>query len=164
MKTLDTRDLYKRKCELEELRDAVESASESLEDAREALAAFDPDRPDVAPDDEEWSESRRELEEAVENAEAELEAAEKDFTGDDEEELAELETLENEIFDFMHGETLIPEDDFEDYARQFAEDTGAIDESARWPCTCIDWSQAADELRQDYSEFTYQGTTYLCRA
>lgn len=33
-----------------------------------------------------------------------------------------------------------------------ADQLGAIDNSARWPQTCIDWEQAAKELRYDYSE------------
>ena len=108
MKTLDTRDLYKRKCELESLRDAVTTAREELE---------------------------------------------------------ELETLENEISDFKHGETMIPENDFEDYARQFAEDIGAMEGVGdKWPCTCIDWERAARELAMDYSTVEYQGDTYLVRS
>jgi DNA repair exonuclease SbcCD ATPase subunit len=164
MKTLDTRDLYARKCELESLRDALNEALEKQAEAQSELDAFDPERPDVAPDDEAWHEQKEELEEALADAESEVESA-KVYFGDDEiEELEELETLENEISDFRHGETMIPESDFEDYARQFAEDIGAITDDAGWPCTCIDWERAADELRMDYSEVEYQGTTYLARA
>ena len=39
----------------------------------------------------------------------------------------------------------------EDYAQQLAEDTGAIDEDARWPHNCIDWERAARELSYDYT-------------
>lgn len=38
MNTIDTRDLYTRKRELEELRDAVNSAKEELEEAKTALS------------------------------------------------------------------------------------------------------------------------------
>jgi len=81
-------------------------------------------------------------------------------------ELAELDTLESEVTDWQYGASLIPEDEFEEHARQLAEDIGAIDEGNRpdrWPFTCIDWSQAADELQSDYSEVTYQGVTYYYR-
>lgn len=165
MKIIDTRELYKRKCELESYRDDLTTANTSLAEAEKALAAFDPDRPDVAPDDEAWYEEKDKLEEAVADAQGEVEAAEAYFGLPEEEELAELETLENEVSEFMHGETLISEDYFEDYAREMAEDIhGRSIRDAKWPFTCIDWSEAADELRQDYSETEYQGTTYLFRS
>ena len=164
MKTLDTRDLYERKQELESLRDALNEALAKQAEAQSTLADFDPDRPDVAPDDEARHERKAELESALTDAESEVESA-KVYFGDEEiEELEELETLENEISEFRHGETMVPESDFEDYARQLAEDIGAISDDARWPCTCIDWERAADELRMDYSEVEYQGTTYLVRS
>ena len=165
MKTLDTRDLYARKCELESLREAVNEALEKQAEAQSALNEFDPDRPDAAPDDEAWHEQKEELEEALADAESEVESAKVDVGDEELEELEELETLENEISDFRHGETMIPESDFEDYARQFAEDIhGRAIRDASWPFTCIDWTEAADELRMDYSEVEYQGTTYLVRA
>lgn len=65
--------------------------------------------------------------------------------------------------DWLHGATLIHEDDFEDYAREFAEDIGAVDHSQGWPGSCIDWEQAANELRQDYTEIEWCGEAYLVR-
>lgn len=59
--------------------------------------------------------------------------------------------------------TLIAESDFEDYAQELAEDIGAISPDASWPNNCIDWTKAANELRQDYSEVDYDGMTYLYR-
>jgi hypothetical protein len=154
MKTLDTRDLYKRKCELEELRDAVTTAREELDqiatskpDEDEGLAAF-----------EAWEKEK-------EDAESNLESADADFGDDEKTELDELETLENEISEFMHGETMILENDFEDYAREMAEDThGKAVREATWPFTCIDWEQAARELAMDYSTVEYQGESYYVRS
>lgn len=142
MKTIDTRDLYKRKCELEDLRDA-------LQDARDELKAYQEDND---------GETSDELEKAVDDAENQF--------GDDEaDELRELENLESEISDFMRGETLIPVDDFEEYAQQLAEELGDYDSrNAKWPLTCIDWKQAAADLAQDYIEVSYQGTDYYVRA
>ena len=59
---------------------------------------------------------------------------------------------------------MILEDDFEDYARQLADDLGAIPDENRWPCTCIDWERAARELAMDYTSVEYQGDTYLVRS
>jgi hypothetical protein len=165
MKALDTRDLYKRKCELESLRDAVTTAETELDEAVKELAAFDPDRPDVAPDDEQWYEKKEELETAVTDAESNLEVAEFDFGDDEKAELDELETLENEISEFMHGETMILEDDFEDYVREMAEDIhGKAVREATWPFNCIDWAEAAEQLQQDYSTVEYQGKSYYVRS
>ena len=63
-----------------------------------------------------------------------------------------------------YGVTLIPVEDFEDYARELAEDIGAIDRNASWPLGCIDWAQAAAELTSDYSLVVFDGTDYYYRA
>lgn len=150
MKTIDTRDLYTRKCELEDLRDAVTAAREELKDAEKAFeSANEEDAPDA--------------ESAVDEASQNLRDAEADYGPDEQEELAELEELESEIGNLRNGETLILERDFEDYARELAEDiTGCCETS--WPFNCIDWEQAAEELAMDYTSVTYQGDEYLIRA
>jgi len=146
---IDTRDLYARKGELEDLRDALTAAREELESHLST-------KPDEG-EENDWEETKESLEEDLENAE--------DAFGEDEQaELAELEELESEISDFQFGETMIPEHAFEDYARQFAEDIGAIPDDASWPCTCIDWEQAARELAMDYTTVAYQGEDYLVRS
>jgi hypothetical protein len=66
--------------------------------------------------------------------------------------------------DWAHGEGLIRESYFKDYAQEMAEDMGAIDRNAQWPLNFIDWDAAADALRQDYMEVDYDGVTYLMRA
>jgi antirestriction protein len=73
---------------------------------------------------------------------------------------AEPDTLR--WYDTNNGPEFIAEDDFEDYAREMAEDMDGI-ETSRWPYTCIDWEKAADELRQDYTTITYDGEDYLTR-
>lgn len=148
MRTLDTRDLYTRKCKLEELRQAVEDAQEALD---ELTAEGDPQEVEDY-----WGRH--------EQLTLFLDSAIFDYGDEEKEELAELEDLESEISDFRHGEDMIPESDFEDYARQFAEDCCGMEDDVRWPFNCIDWEQAAEELKQDYTSVEYQGTTYLVRA
>ena len=81
------------------------------------------------------------------------------------ERLAALEALEGEgIPDWEHGATLIPEDEFEDYARELAEDIGAVSNDHGWPMSHIDWKAAAQALQQDYMAVEFDGTTYLVRA
>lgn len=151
MKTLDTRDLDKRKDELEALRDAVT-------DAQSELDQHEKNKPHL--NSEEWDEWREELE----NLEDALADANNEFGNDEKEELEELEELESEISDWRHGESMIPVNDFEEYAQELAEDTGAIDRNASWPNTCIDWKEAAEELAQDYTIVSYQGDDYYVRA
>lgn len=47
--------------------------------------------------------------------------------------------------------SLIHEDHFKDYAREFAEDCGMVDPDVAWPNSFIDWDAAADALKNDYS-------------
>ena len=61
----------------------------------------------------------------------------------------------------MIGPALIEEEEFEDWARGYADETGAI--RPAWPANHIDWSAAAAELRSDFCEFEYDGETYLIR-
>lgn len=59
--------------------------------------------------------------------------------------------------------SLIADSYFEDYARELADDIGAIDSNAGWPTRHIDWKAAAAELATDYSEVEVAGCTYLTR-
>ena len=136
MKTIDTRDLYTRLCELETLRD-------DAAEARQAIHDSDMDEKQPA-----------------------LDAASAAFGPDEQTELDELETLRDEIGEitFRHGEAMIPTSGFEAYAQELAEDIGAVDRNAAWPLTCIDWTEAAKELEQDYTLVSYQGEDYFIRA
>ncbi len=82
---------------------------------------------------------------------------------DEAELLGELCNLEASVVDWQHGEALVRDDYFEDYARELAEDVGAVDRDAAWPMTCIDWPAAARALLQDYYEFEIDGRTYYAR-
>lgn len=59
--------------------------------------------------------------------------------------------------------TLVRDDYFTKYAEQTAEDIGAISRDAAWPANCIDWEEAASQLKQDYSTVDYDGVTYWYR-
>lgn len=75
-----------------------------------------------------------------------------------------LDDVESNTSEARHGETLIAEDYFQEYAEQLADDIGAIDANAGWPMNHIDWAAAANELKHDYSEVTWDGHTYLVRS
>ena len=59
--------------------------------------------------------------------------------------------------------TLIRDSYFRAYAEELADDCGLIPRDAGWPLTCIDWEQAARELRYDYSGVDIDGVTYWTR-
>lgn len=65
--------------------------------------------------------------------------------------------------DWEYGATLVRGTYFEEYARELAEDCDMIDHDAAWPMRCIDWKQAADELRVDYTAIDFDGETYWIR-
>ncbi len=66
--------------------------------------------------------------------------------------------------DWPHGEVLIRDSYFMVYAEDLARDIGAISDDAQWPLTYIDWDAAADALRQDYIEVSFDGVAYQIRA
>lgn len=68
---------------------------------------------------------------------------------------------DNQLFDVQV--TLIPEDDFKDYAQEYAEEIGAVPESYTWPISCIDWEHAAKELSYDYNYVEFNGDYYYYR-
>jgi hypothetical protein len=85
---------------------------------------------------------------------------------DDAEELAALTALAEGAegySDWQHGATLIRDSYFEDYAREFAEDIGALENCGQWPATCIDWERAARELQMDYTAVEFGDVTYWVR-
>ena len=83
------------------------------------------------------------------------------------EEITDIEKLEDEVNDyagdnFEDGVYLIVEDDFEDFVEQDLEDCGYIPKD--FPTWIeIDWEATANNVRQDYTEVEFRGTTYLFR-
>ena len=65
--------------------------------------------------------------------------------------------------EWIHGVQFIRDSYFEDHARELADDIGAIDKDAKWPCSCIDWEEAADQLKQDYSTTEIGGISFHYR-
>lgn len=91
--------------------------------------------------------------------------AEKGFADYDElEALRALAAEASDSPDWAYGETLIREDLFVEYARQMAEGCGALPLVRPWPLNCIDWDEAANELRLDYFAVDFDGATYLIRS
>lgn len=93
---------------------------------------------------------------------------------EDAEEHAALSKLAEEAEsspDWEHGETLIRDSYFENYAQELAEDCCPFPSNSpeaklleSWPYRCIDWEQAARQLRMDYTAVDFAGVTYWIRA
>ncbi|MGZ8888003.1 MAG: hypothetical protein ACXW1D_00425 [Halobacteriota archaeon] len=157
--TIDSRDIIARIEELEgdraSLVDEVEVAKENVSNAYEDRGALDTKETTAAHHEamDEENEARKNL-------------AEWDLS-EDAEELAKLKTLAEQCEgygDWGHGETLISEDYFTEYAQELAEDCGMVNKDTSWPNNHIDWDAAAEELKNDYMEVDFDGTTYLMRA
>jgi hypothetical protein len=81
-------------------------------------------------------------------------------------ELDKLEEFKSDVSsgEWKYGMAFIADEHFEDYARQMAEDIGAISSSnGGWPMDYIDWERAADALKMDYSSVELDGNTFWYR-
>lgn len=111
----------------------------------------------------------RDVIERIEELEAEIEEREGygDCMSDEVGELTILKDLAIECEncpDWPHGETLIRDSYFEEYAQYLAEDCGMLALDHGWPNNCIDWEQAAEELQVDYMDIQFDGVEYWIRA
>ena len=142
MNILYTRNLNKRLNELEDEREDLEDEVTTLKDEAK----------DCDPD---------EKEECDDNVTDAIEAL-NEWDDEYKEELDELYAMRDEISEWRHGETLIAEEDFAEYAKELADDSYGVEQ--HWPFNHIDWDAAVDALKSDYSSIEYQGTTYLYRS
>lgn len=85
---------------------------------------------------------------------------------DEEAEYVQLVNLDQQGRDYApdweYGTTLIRDSYFGYYAQELADDLGLVPSDA-WPLSCIDWKQAARELRMDYTSVDFDGVTYWVR-
>ena len=87
-------------------------------------------------------------------------------SGYDKDDIEDLKQFAEELSgspDFEYGETIISDRYFTDYARELAEDCGMVNDDLSWPNNCIDWEQAAYELKHDYFSADFQGRDYWIR-
>lgn len=74
--------------------------------------------------------------------------------------------------DWEYGEALIRDSYFKEYAQELAEEFTPASNTrdaqdmihTQWPYTCIDWDQAARDLKMDYSAIDFDGVTYWVRS
>ena len=106
-------------------------------------------------DVDEDEEERDELECELENLRDELEGLK--------EEAEDIFELRDDCNHYARGNALINEDHFVDYIRQMAEDMDGIDTS-NWPYDHINWDEAAEALRVDYTTITWRGNDFYVRS
>lgn len=163
-----------------------ESDPAKFDDADDARASLAEEMRRSAETEEESAEELEDAANALEILSSEEEGAEwgrtigqfhywLSYDGLDADEKEELETLEGLLSDLegysgdeqwdgsWYPVMLIRESYFQEYAQELADDIGAIPKGAGWPCTCIDWEQAARALLIDYSSVEYDGVTYWYR-
>lgn len=137
-----------------------------LDDVRERIKELESERSDlvdaVTVAEAEFAETAGELTaelrgEAVAAAQEELD----DWDHDNGPELKDLTDFMSEA-DGLDG-PMIRESYFKQHAMELVDDCGLIPANAEWPCTCIDWEQAARELRHDYTGADFNGVTYYGR-
>ena len=88
---------------------------------------------------------------------------------EDTERLAALEDLAGQLGGslFQDETTMIPEEDFEDYAQDWAGDVGYAGDGALKDnplLNYIDWGWWAESLKPDYLTVTFDGDDYLIRS
>jgi antirestriction protein len=91
--------------------------------------------------------------------------AEEEFDEDSAERLAALLALREE-FDarqWQDGEGLVPESEWEDYARETAYDVGFVERGSAIE-GYVDWEKWARDLTNDYSSVEFDGETYYFRS
>jgi hypothetical protein len=81
----------------------------------------------------------------------------------DVEELHDLRQLREEAQSYggWPNCTLINEDNWVEYAQQYADDLGGVTDE--WPPRHIDWDAAAEALREDYTEVQFSGSSFYVR-
>lgn len=153
------------------------SNSDDVIDSRDVIARIDELETELQTAYESELEARRDDAQAEEGAatppptfDAWLTLTAGDLTAVEQDDARELITLralceeaEGYASDWRDGATLIRDSYFEDYARELAEDIGAIGKDLPWPACHIDWEAAADALKIDYTEVDFDGVSYWVR-
>lgn len=136
---LDTRDIERRIADLQRDKDTLQSAMDELQED------------DLSPE---------ELSEAEDNIKDYMSL----FDWDAREELRVLTEFKEELepyCDWLGGETLIHEDAFLDYMKEFHAETDRAHNN--WPYNHIDWDAAAEEFKADFTCADTDGGTYYVR-
>ena len=165
---IDSRDVIARVDDLTDDLIALVDDVNTAEDAEDRSAAFDALAEWLGADPDEMREVYPEDAKVSEDPATLLERWHGSATATEEaDELRALLALAGECEgygDWHHGEVLIRDSYFTEYAEYMASDIADYDpRNCRWPFTCIDWDKAADDLKDDYREVDFDGVAYWIR-
>ena len=156
---IDSRDVIARIEELTEERSDLATALDEAREERDEMPAETGPEP---------------ISDAYHDAHCAVLDAEKALEEWDEENAAELKALtelaeqcEGYSDNWTYGAALVRDSYFRTYAQELAEELAEeydlLERRTTWPYTCIDWDQAARELRMDYTSVEFDGVTYWVR-
>lgn len=141
MSILDTRNLIEERDELKE--QILDSFKETFEHYADDTNEYE----EILFDEEE-------IQEWLKDWEGEIQA------------IDEINDLENDVCngEFDYGTTLIEEIDFTDYCEDLVSDIGDLPRDLPFYISSnINWDGVAEDLKVDYTEVEFRGTTYLFR-
>lgn len=142
---IDPRDVY---LEADEYEDSIALKQEEIHEVEDNIAALDEDS-------DYYDDELSELECERDNLQDELAGLE--------EEASDIFELRDDCNAYSRGDTLINEDYWVDYVQQMAEDMDGVNTS-NWPYNHIDWEEAAEALRVDYTTITWRGQNFYVRS
>ena len=145
--TLDSRDIIEKIDELQGERETIMDELNELKKELEKAMSGD---------------ETKKIKDNITEREVELKEWD-ELEGDDLKALKDLAEQCEGYSDWEHGEQLIRDSYFKEYAQELAEDIGAIDKDAQWPNTCIDWDEATEQLQQDYMCVDFDEVEYWIR-
>lgn len=107
----------------------------------------------------------RDIIERIEDLESREDYPEDEEDSLDAEEREELcilrEIQDNASSEWFYGETLIHENYFVDYIREFVQEVGYLpDNMPEWLTNNLDWDGIANDLQSDYRDVDLNGETY----
>jgi chromosome segregation ATPase len=75
----------------------------------------------------------------------------------------QIDTDLDEVLYALRNDIVVCESDFTEYCQEMLQECGDLPKDLPW-YIAIDWQQTADNMRQDYTSLTFNGTEYLYRA
>lgn len=79
--------------------------------------------------------------------------------------LIDLSSICRDVFndDWEFGTELINDAYFEEFAREYAQETGALSNVHSWPLSHVNWATAASDLKMEYTPVEFNGVTFYGR-
>lgn len=87
------------------------------------------------------------------------------MAGEDKAKLAAVQALLDDVRSRGYKSfTLIRDSHLHEWAQEYAESAGLVQDCSRWPACCIDWDTALDQVKVDLTEIEWYGITYWARS